>query len=90
MPWTSVSADSVSPLGTQLLALSTEHLAVVYQNTLTLLNSDLLLATGALSIAAVHSHTMRTATSGCFYLSLIVCAASAFLLVQCCEYLHLY
>ena len=63
---------------------------LLYQNALTLLNTDLLLFSGAVSIAAVHSHAMLLPTAAAVQLVGIVLLACMFLTVQCCEYLHLY
>jgi heme/copper-type cytochrome/quinol oxidase subunit 3 len=78
------------PLAVSLAVDGTDVYSVMYQNTLTLLNTDLLLWTGAVSISAIHAHAMRTPVVACTQLSMIVCIASCFLLVQCCEYIHLY
>ena len=67
-----------------------DSVSLIYQNTLTLLNTDLLLSTGVVSIAAMHSHTMKNILHGTLCMTVLVTVASVFLLVQCCEYLHLF
>jgi len=62
----------------------------VYSNTLTLLNTNLLLTSGVVSIGGMHSITMKTAVQSSVLLMLVVVLGTVFLLVQCCEYLHLY
>jgi len=64
--------------------------STVYSNTLTLLNTDLLLWSGVVSIAAVHSMTMKSMIQTMGLLLVVVMLGTTFLLVQCCEYLHLY
>ena len=62
----------------------------MYSNTLTLLNTNLLLASGVVSVAAIHSVTMKTLVHTNYMLVLVVVLGTVFLLVQCCEYIHLY
>nr|QHQ98640.1 cytochrome c oxidase subunit 3 [Lacrimia lanifica] len=62
----------------------------VYVNTLTLLNTNLLVTSGIVSIAAMHAVVMKTSVLSNSMLMLVVVLGSVFLLVQCCEYLHLY
>nr|QHQ98657.1 cytochrome c oxidase subunit 3 [Diplonema japonicum] len=83
-------SGSLHSLGYSVSDGGVEWVALVYQNTLTLLNTDLLLFSGCVSIAAVHSHTMHTPVAAALQLLLIVLLALVFLVVQCCEYLHLY
>ena len=73
-----------------LAADGVEHHGVMYQNTLTLVNTHLLLWTGVLSVLAVHAHTMKLPVSIAGYLVAVCCIGGCFLLVQCCEYVHLY
>ena len=80
----------MSPLSVTASSTSTECSSVLYQNTLTLLNSMLLLTSGVVSVAAVHTHTMKLLVASTVYLSIIVALATVFLGVQCCEYVHLY
>ena len=62
----------------------------VYSNTLTLLNSTLLLTSGVVSVAAIHSMSMKTPVMSSAMLAVVVLLGTLFLMVQCCEYLHLY
>ena len=62
----------------------------VYINTLTLLNTNLLVTSGVVSIAAMHAVVMKTPVLSNSMLMVVVVLGSIFLLVQCCEYLHLY
>ena len=64
--------------------------STVFQNTLTLANTDLLLSSGVLSIAAVHHGASRTSTLSAMLYLCVVDVAILFLTVQGCEYLHLY
>lgn len=64
--------------------------STIYSNTLTLLNTDLLLTSGVVSVAAIHSMTMKTLVQSNSMLLVVVMLGTVFLLVQCCEYLHLY
>ena len=63
---------------------------MVYANTLTMLNTDLLLTSGVVSISAVHACTMKTMVSTHLLLLVVVILGLVFLMVQCVEYLHLY
>ncbi len=64
--------------------------STVYSNTLTLLNTDLLLTSGVVSVGAVHSMQMKTMVQTMGLLLVVIALGTTFLLVQCCEYLHLY
>ena len=73
-----------------VIAISNMDTVCMYSNTLTLLNTDLLVFSGVLSVSAIHSITMKTTTQTCSMLMLVVLMGTVFLTVQCCEYLHLY
>ena len=62
----------------------------VYSNTLTLLNTELLVSSGVLSVSGIHSITMKTSVQTGSILLLVVLLGTVFLMVQCCEYVHLY
>ena len=64
--------------------------STIYSNTLTLLNTDLLLTSGVVSVAAIHAMTMKTLVHSNSMLLLVVMLGTVFLLVQRFEYLHLY
>ena len=78
------------PLAVTVLYDGVEQHGVMYQNTLTLLNTHLLLWTGVLSVLAIHAHTMKVPVSVAAYLTAVCSLGGCFLLVQCCEYVHLY
>nr|ATQ37457.1 cytochrome c oxidase subunit 3 [Diplonema ambulator] len=83
-------AGSLHSIGSTVSSTGSEWHTLVYQNTLTLLNTDLLLFSGCVSIAAVHSHAMLLPVTASVQLLCIVLLALMFLSVQCCEYIHLY
>ncbi len=59
-------------------------------NTLTIVNTDLLVASGACSLYAAHTYALSAcAASALAFLSLLV-YGSSFLLLQAGEYIHLY
>ena len=62
----------------------------MYQNTLTLLNTDLLLSSGVLAVAGMHTVVLQLLGVHCLLLTVVVIVAVLFLAVQCCEYIHLY
>ena len=62
----------------------------LYANTLTLLNTNLLVTSGVLSVGAMHSVVMKTNSLSNSLLLMVVGLGTLFLMVQCCEYLHLY
>eukprot|EP01012_Entosiphon_sulcatum_P016747 TRINITY_DN21636_c0_g1_i1.p1 TRINITY_DN21636_c0_g1~~TRINITY_DN21636_c0_g1_i1.p1 ORF type:complete len:193 (-),score=11.35 TRINITY_DN21636_c0_g1_i1:37-615(-) len=86
----SYTTAGLLPLAVTVAVDGVEQYGVLYQNTLTLLNTHLLLWTGVLSILAVHAHAMKLPISASLYLAEVVCLGGCFLLVQCCEYVHLY
>merc|ERR1712083_1235604 len=63
---------------------------LVFQNALTLANTDLLFATGLLAVIVMHCHAALMLAHIQLWLGIIVMAGSVFLVVQCCEYQHLY
>ena len=81
---------SVGVLSTVVVQLGVVDCSSVYSNTLTLLNTDLLLSSGVVSVSVVHSMTMKTLVHSNTAILLVVLLGTVFLLVQCCEYMHLY
>ena len=81
------STDTLGSSSTGHGVLST---GVAYSNTLTLLNTDLLLTSGVVSIAGMHGMTMKTIAHAMLMLLVVCMLGTVFLLVQCIEYLHLY
>ena len=84
------ATGSVGVLSTLDIELGVVASSTVYSNTLTLLNTDLLLTSGVISVGAIHSITMKTVVQSNGMLLLVVMLGTVFLLVQCCEYMHLY
>lgn len=70
--------------------LGTSDVTTMYANTLTLLNTNLLLASGVVSIAAIHAVSMKTPVIGTTMMLVVSMLGTVFLVVQCCEYIHLY
>nr|QHQ98672.1 cytochrome c oxidase subunit 3 [Rhynchopus humris] len=70
--------------------LDVEWGITLYQNTLTLLNTDLLLTSGVWGVAAMHAVVLHLLLVHCYATTTIILLAVVFLAVQCCEYLHLY
>merc|ERR1711904_465218 len=68
----------------------TTHTVFVFQNALTLANTDLLLTTGVLAVAIMHLIVYRIIVGAQLLLGILIVAGKLFLGVQCCEYLHLY
>lgn len=62
----------------------------MFQNALTLANTDLLFMTGLLAMIVCMMHCTSSLGNIQLWLGLIVCAGSVFLAVQSCEYQHLY
>jgi len=81
------STDTLGSSSTGHGVLST---GVAYSNTLTLLNTDLLLTSGVVSIAGMHGMTMKTIVHAMLMMLVVCMLGTVFLLVQCIEYLHLY
>nr|ATQ37484.1 cytochrome c oxidase subunit 3 [Rhynchopus euleeides] len=82
-----------------LLVVSLQHTStddgvevssVVLQNTLTLMNSYLLITSGVVSVSALHCCTMRVHVLYTSSLLVVLVLGTAFLGVQCIEYVHLY
>jgi len=84
------TTGSTNTLATTVVSTSSTDAVSVYSNTLTLLNSTLLLTSGVVSVAAVHSISMKTSVMSSAMLMVVVVLGTVFLMVQCCEYLHLY
>jgi heme/copper-type cytochrome/quinol oxidase subunit 3 len=84
------SCGSTGALVDMVLSIGSMDTISVYSNTLTLLNTDLLVSSGVLSISGIHSMTMKTTIQTCGMLVLVVVLGTVFLMVQCCEYIHLY
>jgi len=84
------SMGSTGALATCSTVAGTVETSTVYSNTLTLLNTDLLLTSGVVSVGAVHSMQMKTMIQTMGLLLVVIALGTTFLLVQCCEYLHLY
>ena len=76
--------STVSVVGT------TMDTSIVVSNTLTLLNTSLLLTSGVVCVGAVHASTLKTHVQCTGLLMVVVGLATLFLMVQCCEYIHLY
>ena len=81
---------STGALADTVISMGNQDTVLLYSNTLTLVNTDLLVTSGILSVSAIHSTTMKTTTQTAGMLLLVVLLASVFLMVQCCEYIHLY
>jgi len=81
---------STDTLSASTLVHSSVSATTMYANTLTLLNTDLLITSGVVSIAAMHGMTMKSLTNAVVLLVVVCMLGSVFLLVQCIEYLHLY
>ena len=64
--------------------------SVLHANTLTLLNTMLLLTSGVVSIIGVHGVAMKVPTVTSTAFMVVSYLGVVFLGVQCCEYLHLY
>lgn len=62
----------------------------VFQNALTLANTDLLFMTGLLAVVVMNNHATLMLGSIQLWIGVIVLAGTVFLVVQCCEYQHLY
>ena len=62
----------------------------IAENTLTAANTDLLLASGVCSAAALHHTHAKAVVLSSVLWTAVVDLAGVFLLVQCCEYQHLY
>lgn len=80
----------VSSLAVVVVSSTSTDAVTLYSNTLTLLNTNLLLTSGVVSIGGMHSITMKTSVLSSVLLMVVVVLGTVFLLVQCCEYLHLY
>ena len=63
---------------------------VLYANTLTMLNTSLLLYSGVVSVSLVHTLVLKTLVMSNTMVVSISLLAIVFLGVQCVEYLHLY
>ena len=64
--------------------------STVTNNTLTLLNTSLLLTSGVVSVGGVHALTMKTHVQSVGLFMVVVALGTSFMMVQCCEYIHLY
>jgi len=84
------ATGGVATLATVVVSTTSSDAITVYSNTLTLLNSTLLLTSGVVSVGAIHSMAMKTPVLSSAMLAVVVVLGTVFLMVQCCEYLHLY
>lgn len=85
--YTTGSTSSIVSVST---SVGTNECTTMYANTLTLLNTNLLLASGVVSIASIHAVHMKTPVMSTVMMSMVAMLGTVFLVVQCCEYIHLY
>ena len=81
---------TLAPLGHSVPGVGHAVSTRVFQNTLTLINTDLLLASGVASMLSMHAHTLRVPVLCTCMLAVVALQATAFLAVQCIEYMHLH
>lgn len=62
----------------------------VFQNSLTILNTNILWGTGLVAMLIMHAQSANSAALVKLWLGIIVAGGSLFVVVQCCEYQHLY
>ena len=86
----SLACSGVGSTDAVTLSVTTISTSTVYSNTLTLLNTDLLLTSGIMSVGAAHSINMKCLVQSNSMFLLIVLVGMVFVLIQCCEYVHLY
>ena len=81
--WLSVCMESSS----DGVTLWSSH---IIANALTLINTVLLISSGMVAVAALHASSLRAHILYSSLVVVVVVAATAFLSVQCMEYMHLY
>nr|QHQ98702.1 cytochrome c oxidase subunit 3 [Sulcionema specki] len=73
-----------------IITYGTTTSGVHFQNALTIINTDLLLFTGVLSVVVVHCNSTSTMLYTHSLFTYIIILGGVFVVVQCCEYVHLY
>ena len=85
-----IHGTSGGSVSTWYMGMGTQDVTTSYSNTLTLLNTNLLLASGVLSVGSVHAVGMKLPVLANSSMLLVMVLGTLFLSVQCCEYIHLH